>query len=164
MMLCIKYQRPGPSAFRQEDFFPIWVYVKKVTPSAGPFLTKGYNLNNFSRGPLDEATYQISKTCAFWFQTRRFFKFSVKKSIFSSCDLDLQWTATIYSYERGPTKDHSCEVWSKSKQWFRRRCRLKKLFTDARTHGHTHARRTKCDHKSSPCHYMTGELKNKTCH
>ena len=44
-----------------------------------------------------EATYQISKTWAFWFQTRRFFKFSVKKSIFSSCDLDVQWTGTIWT-------------------------------------------------------------------
>ena len=30
-----------------------------------------------------------------------------------------------------PTKDHSCEVWSKSSQWFRR-CHLKKLFMDGR--------------------------------
>ena len=42
------------------------------------------------RGPLYEATYQISKTWVFWFQTRSFFKFSVKKSIFSSYDLDVQ--------------------------------------------------------------------------
>ena len=32
--------------------------------------------------------------------------------------------------------------------------------TDAWTDGHTHdGRRTKCDHKSSYCHYVTGELK-----
>ena len=35
-------------------FFPIWVYVKQVTPGAGPFLTPGYNLNNFGRGPLED--------------------------------------------------------------------------------------------------------------
>ena len=29
------------------------------------------------------------------------------------------------NFERGPTKDHSCEVWSKSNHWFRRRCCLK---------------------------------------
>ena len=46
------------------------------------FLPQGYNLNNFGSGPLNEATYQILKTLAFWFQTRRFFKFSVKKYIF----------------------------------------------------------------------------------
>ena len=57
---------------------------------------------------------------------------------------------------RGPTKDHSCKVLSKSNQWFRWRCCLKKLFTDVR--------RTKCDHKSSPCHYVTGELKTVNIH
>ena len=30
-------------------------------------------INNFGRGPLGEAIYQISKTWAFWFQIRRFF-------------------------------------------------------------------------------------------
>ena len=40
----------------------------------------------------------------------------------------------LNNFERGPTNDHSCEVWSKSNQWFKR-CRLKKLFTDGRTHG-----------------------------
>ena len=39
----IKYQRPGPSAFRQEvlKVFPIWVTAKQVTPGMGPFLTPG---------------------------------------------------------------------------------------------------------------------------
>ena len=31
----------------------------------------------------------------------------------------------LNNFKRGPTKDHSCEVWSKSNQWFRRRCCLK---------------------------------------
>ena len=68
----------------------------------------------------------------------------------------MQWTESIW-----PTKDHSCEVWSKPNQWFRRRCCLKELFTHARTQTHD-GRWTKCDHKSSPCHYVTGELKSKT--
>ena len=59
------------------------------------------------------------------------------------------------NFERGPSKDHSCEVWSKSDQWFRRRCHLKKLFMA----GRTDARQTKCDHESQRCHYVTGELK-----
>ena len=32
-----------------------------------------------------------------WFLTRRFFKFLVKKSIFSSSDLDMQRTGTIWT-------------------------------------------------------------------
>ena len=36
---------------------------------------------------------------------------------------------------------------------------LKKLFRDAQTD----TGQTKCDHKSSLCDYLTGELKKKTC-
>ena len=62
------------------------------------------------------------------------------------------------NFERGQTKVQSCEVWSKSNQWFKR-CHLKKLFTDARMQ--TDARWTDdgyCNHKSSPCHYVTGQV------
>ena len=44
MKLHTKYQRPGPSSFRQEEFysfFPVRVYVKHVTLRAGPFLAPG---------------------------------------------------------------------------------------------------------------------------
>ena len=76
--------------------FPYKGLCKTNDPTCGAiFDPQGYNLNNFGRGSLDEATYQISKTWAFWFQTRRFFKFSVKKSIFRSCDLDEQWTGMV---------------------------------------------------------------------
>ena len=40
----------------------------------------------------------------------------------------------LNNFERGPTKDHSCEVWLKSNQWFRRRC-LK--IVNGRTDGQT---------------------------
>ena len=40
----------------------------------GHFWPQGYNLNNLGRGPLDEASYQIAKTWALWFQRRRFLK------------------------------------------------------------------------------------------
>ena len=55
--------------------FPMLVYVKHVGPWARPFLwPKDYNLNNLGRGLLGEAEYQISKTLAFWLQSRRFLK------------------------------------------------------------------------------------------
>ena len=37
---------------------------------------QGHGLHNFGRGPLDDATCQISKLYAIWFQRRRFFNFS----------------------------------------------------------------------------------------
>ena len=55
---------------------------------------------------------------------------------------------TFNNFGRKPTKNHSCEVWSKANQWFRRRCRFKKLLTDGRTHD---GRRTKYDHETKCC-------------
>ena len=69
----------------------------------------------------------------------------------------------LNNFDRGPPRDHSCEVWSKSNKRFQRRCSLKKLLTDARTHGRTDdGRRTLKDHKSSLSTLCSGELKNET--
>ena len=69
----------------------------------------------------------------------------------------------LNNFERGPTKDHSCEVWSNSHQWFRRRCCLK--IVDRRTSGRRRRpqrrrqrRRTVSDHNSSPWAFGSGEL------
>ena len=48
----------------------------------GQFWPQGYNLNNFGNVPLGKATYQISKTWAFWFQTRRFLKIFANFQLF----------------------------------------------------------------------------------
>ena len=54
--------------------FPILVYVKHVTPGARQFLPQGHNLNKLGR-VLADATYQISRLCALWFQTRIVFQY-----------------------------------------------------------------------------------------
>jgi len=69
------------------------------------------------------------------------------------------WNGLNNFDDRGPPRDHSCEVWSKSNKWFQRRCCLKKLLTDGRTDARTHARtddgrRTLKDHKSSLEHFV----------
>ena len=66
----------------------------------------------------------------------------------------------LNNFERGPTKDHSCEVWSKSNHWFRRRCCLK--IVNGRTDGRRRRRRrTVSDHNISPWAFGSGELKTK---
>jgi len=41
--------------------FPYIIKCKIVTPGRGQFWPQGDNLNNFGRGPLDDAIYQILK-------------------------------------------------------------------------------------------------------
>ena len=60
--------------------FPCMGLYKTSDPWRGANFEPRAIINNFGRGPLDEATYQISKTWAFWFQIRSFFfQFSVKQ-------------------------------------------------------------------------------------
>ena len=63
MMLNTKYQGSRPYGFRREDFFvfPIQAYVKHMSPGRDHFWPKGQNLILLGRGPLGEATYQISR-------------------------------------------------------------------------------------------------------
>ena len=66
-------------------------YVKKVGLQHPLYSwPHAYNLNKLGRGSLGDASYQISKLLALWFQRRRFFKFSSRKSIFSLLDLNMQ--------------------------------------------------------------------------
>ena len=69
------------------------------------------------------------------------------KKIFENCILktyfltlwptyETNWNG-LNNFDRRPPRDHSCEVWSKSNKRFQRRCCLKKLLTDGRTHGRT---------------------------
>ena len=89
------------------------------------------------------------------------------KKIFENCILKTYFLTPwpIYAtnwnglnnFDRGPPRDHSCEVLSKSNKRFQRRCCLKKLLMDARMDdGH----RTLKDHKSSLSTLCSGELKN----
>ena len=49
------------------------------------------------------------------------------KKIFENCILN--------NFGRGPPRDHSCEVLSKSNEWFqRRRCLSKKVYARRTTH------------------------------
>jgi len=127
-------------------------------PGRGQFWPQGHNLNNFGRGRLNDAIYQIWKLWALQFRTRRCLKIAFSKTYLLTPwpTYATNWNG-LNNFERGPPRDHSCEVWSKSNKWFQRRCCLKKLLTDARTHG----RRTLKDHKSSLSTSCSGELKTR---
>ena len=67
-MLHTKYKGYRPCGFRQ-DFVMFSLY------KPGQFWVYGLNLNNLSRGPLDDATNQILLLYVLWFQTRAFHVF-----------------------------------------------------------------------------------------
>ena len=54
--------------------FP-YISLSKTCDLWGPFLAPGHNLNKLDRGPIGDATYQISRLYALWFQTKDFFMF-----------------------------------------------------------------------------------------
>jgi len=64
----------------------------------------------------------------------------------------------LNNFDRGPPRDLSCEVWSKSNKWFQRRCCLKKLLRLKSLRTTHDGRRTKTE-LSTLC---SGELKNKS--
>ena len=55
-------------------------------PGQDNFWPKGHNLNKLGRGSLGDATYQITRLYALWFQTRRFFHVFPYISLCITCD------------------------------------------------------------------------------
>ena len=92
------YQISRPCGFKQEYVFMFFLYQPFVihgTSSANLFISQTHNLNRLGSGLLVDATYKISRLYALWLQTRRCLTFVSQKSIFSRCDLDMQWTKTF---------------------------------------------------------------------
>jgi len=100
-------------------------------PERGQFWPQGHNLNNFGRGPLDDAII-IPNMKALGLVV-------LDKKIFENCILNTYFLTPwptfatnqnhLNNFGRGPPRDHSCEVWSKSNEWFqRRRCLSKKVY------------------------------------
>ena len=88
-MLHTKYQSSKPYGFRQEDFFYVSPYIslcKACDPWGVAIFGPWSNLNKLGRGLPDDASYQISRLYALWFQTRSFFHVSPNKSLCKTCD------------------------------------------------------------------------------
>ena len=80
-----------------------------MDPGRGHFSPKGYNLNKLGRGPLGDATYQISRlytVYALWLKTRRFSHVFPYISLCKTCNpqsgaifgpRDIIWTNLVES-------------------------------------------------------------------
>ena len=115
-------------------------------PGRGQFRPQGHNLNNFGRGPLDDAIY-IPNMKALGLVVS-------DKKIFENCILKTYFLTPWPTYATNWTTlvgDHPViipEVWSKSNEWFqRRRCLSKKVYARRTTDD---ARRTTTDDGQSP--------------
>ena len=60
-MLYTKFQAPEPSSSGEEDFLNIFLFWSQDPPPQGHFGPQGHHLNKLGRGPLGNATYQISR-------------------------------------------------------------------------------------------------------
>ena len=85
--------------------FLLCSYVSNLWPPVrGPIWPQGHHMNNLGRGPLGDATYEISKLCTFYFQRRKILKFSFFVPMFRTCDprggasfdpRDIIWTMLV---------------------------------------------------------------------
>ena len=97
-----------------------WKIVKQFWP-------QGYNLNNFGRGPLDDAKYQIWKLWALVLDKKTFENCILKTYFWTQWPTYATKWNGLNNFGRGTPKDHSCEVWSKSNERFKRTCLSKKV-------------------------------------
>ena len=72
-MLPTKWRFIWPSGFRGEDFQKL-TNQKQELPVAAIFINGSGRNEQFYRGPLIDASYQVSVHLAKWFQRRRFFR------------------------------------------------------------------------------------------
>ena len=88
MITHTKNQGSRPCSFRKEDFFIDFLYIS-VCKISDPL----YRPKRLGRGPLDDATHQISRLQALWFQTQRFLMVYFE-NIFLAC--------VTYMHDRNP--------------------------------------------------------------
>ena len=60
-MLHTKIQAPEPSSSGEEDFEAYFIFEPKTPPPQGHFGPQGHHSNKLGRGPLGNATNQISR-------------------------------------------------------------------------------------------------------
>ena len=101
-------------------------------PGRGQFWPQGHNLNNF--GTSRWCFIPNIKALGLVVSDKKIFENCILKNYFLTLwsIYATNWNG-LNNFDRGPPRDHSCEVWSKSNKRFQRRCCLKKLLTHART-------------------------------
>ena len=120
------------SSFGEENFLRISLcpYSARSPHSPEPCFSADQNFaNSFWKGSPKEHSCEIISKSDLRFQ-RRFLKNCLKNSISLPWQPEfLMESNSVNNFWRGPSKEHSCQVWSKLAQRFGRRRCLKKLLT-----------------------------------
>ena len=96
--------------------FPYINRCKLVTPGRGQFWPQGHNLNNLGRGPLDDAIYIPNmKALGLVVSDKKIFESFISKTYLMTPwpTYATNWNG-LNNFDRGPPRNHSCEVWSNS--------------------------------------------------
>lgn len=118
-----------------------------MSPVRGQFWPLSHNLNNFDRGPLDDAKFKIYQVPALWSHRRRFLKIAVLKPFFGPHDLLVQSTETIWTTLVGDmARIISVKFGQNLVSGFRRDAIWRKSWHPT----HNARRRTKTGHNNSP--------------
>ena len=92
-------------------------------PGQGHFWSQGDNLNKLGRCYIPNI-----KALGLKGSEKKIFKDFILNIYFSMCDLDMQWTRTIWNFnKKGHIRIIPAKFGQKSSQWFRKRCPLKQL-------------------------------------
>ena len=120
------------------------------------YLAEWNHLCNFSRGYHEVHFCEIILNLDQWFRRCR-----LKYFLSGALAALLFWRSQTFCaiLAAGIKGEQSCEIFLNLDQWLRKRCHLKKKFTDAWRRRITIAHLEKTDHNSSPWAFGSGELK-----
>ena len=121
LMLHANYQKSGSYGFRKKRCFKIFLW-KADKSQSGTIIGPGHNLNSIGRGPLGDATCQISQVLPYGFREDTFENNVVNPRAGPFC-------ARVHNLIRlgkGLQKEHFCEIWPTFFILLRRRSRSMK--------------------------------------
>ena len=87
------------------------------------FDPKGHHMNNLCRGPLGDATYQISQLSLLVSEKKIFKDFGIFFLLVAMATRLMAGFNLLNNFGRASPKKHPCQVSSRFAQWFRRRYR-----------------------------------------
>ena len=118
------YQNPNSGSGEEVVWcFPYIFNIILWPPGLGQFWHQGHYLNNFGKGPLDMMLYtKYESSGPFSIGWADCWKLHFENLLLTPWPTYATNWNGLNNFDRGPPRDHSCEVWSKSIERFQSRC------------------------------------------